>query len=507
MNGDVLLGVDAGTSQIKVVAFDLNGSILARAAHPTEVETNRDGSTAQDALKVWAALCASLEQLAEHVPNLKQRAASLGLTSHGDGTWLIDKSHAPLGKPWVWSDSRAAKIADRLASSDAGRFIYRTTGTALNAGQMRTQIPWMLTHTPEIVERAHVAFHCKDWLYLQLTGEIATDPADALADFGDFRTRSYSGEVIEACGLQNFSHLFAPILEGGQTTHKLIAAAAEATGLAAGLPVSLAYADVVCCAIGAGLLSSEKRAVSIVGSTGMHIGRPRTPDEVVLQEDPAGFTLALPDGRVSQSQSSLAATLNLDWVTRLAGQILKADLKSSELLQSWDDDVLSATPAKAIYHPYISQAGERGPFVDAYASASFSGLSEFTTWFDMVRAVYEGISFAARDCHEVVGSDADQISLTGGASQSNALRQIFASTLNKEIVSISHPDSGALGAAIFAAIAGNQFSSFEEANQAWIEPHVARAAIPDENLARSYEAAFERYIRTQKALRETWKPN
>ena len=43
---------------------------------------------------------------------------------------------------------------------------------------------------PGLLDRAEVALHCKDWIYLNLTGVRATDPSEASWTFGNFRTRA-----------------------------------------------------------------------------------------------------------------------------------------------------------------------------------------------------------------------------------------------------------------------------------------------------------------------------
>ena len=80
---------------------------------------------------------------------------------------------------------------------------------------------------PELLDRAEVALHCKDWLYLNLTGVRATDPSEASWTFGNFRTRAYDDTVIEALGLGARRGLLPEIVDGTEVTHPLTAAAAR----------------------------------------------------------------------------------------------------------------------------------------------------------------------------------------------------------------------------------------------------------------------------------------
>ena len=114
----------------------------------------------------------------------------------------------------------------------------------------------------------------------------------------------------------------------------------------------------------------------------MHMRYVDSVDEVKLNQESTGYTMVFPvDGTYSQMQSNMAATLNIDWMLDLAIDVLKfqgIQKNRSDLLKDLDQHILDASPAEFLYHPYISQAGERGPFINANARASFIGLSSNT---------------------------------------------------------------------------------------------------------------------------------
>ncbi len=178
---------------------------------------------------------------------------------------------------------------------------------------------------PEVLDRAEVALHCKDWLFLNLTGVRATDPSEASFTFGDFRTRQYSDAVIASLGgLAHRRHLLPEILDGTRETRPLTQAAAEATGgLRAGTPVSLGYVDMVMTALGAGVHTGDAGAgCSTVGSTGVHM-RAVASNKVHLNAERTGYVICLPvPDLVTQVQTNMAATLNLDWALALAADLI-----------------------------------------------------------------------------------------------------------------------------------------------------------------------------------------
>jgi erythritol kinase len=120
----------------------------------------------------------------------------------------------------------------------------------------------------------------------------------------------------------------------------------------------------------------------------------------------------------------MASTLNLDWVLALASQVassLNMNVEKDQLLNLINGWIKDAPPASLLYHPYISDAGERGPFIDHTARASFVGLNSNQGFGDLVRGTIEGLGFAARDCYAAIGQVPSEIRLTGGAAQSHSI--------------------------------------------------------------------------------------
>ena len=396
MTRDILIGVDAGTSVIKAVAFSLAGEQIAVAARPNVYQTLGGGQVEQDMHRTWADCAATLRELTERVPNLARRVVALAVTAQGDGTWLIDADGEPVGGGLLWLDSRAASLASDYLKTDAYREHYALTGSGLNACMASVQLAWMKRWQPDRIARAATCFHCKDWLYFKLTGARVTDPAEGNFTFGNYRTREYEPSILEGMGIADCWRLLPPMIEGTEEAGSLSAAAAAATGLGQGTPVSLGYIDVVCVAAGGGIQDpSRDIGVSVMGSTGMHMRYAPTPDDVRLNDDRSGYTMCFPsDFACASMQSNMAATLNIDWLmdmAREAAEMAGATTTRAALLSGLDDRVLGADPGQAVYHPYIFEAGERGPFLNPDARAQFSGLSTRTSFAGLARAVFEGL--------------------------------------------------------------------------------------------------------------------
>jgi erythritol kinase (D-erythritol 1-phosphate-forming) len=506
---EVIVGIDAGTSVIKSVAFDLAGRQIAVAARPNSFAQGPGGGAEQDMARTWAETAETLAELMGRLPGGAGSVLAVAVTGQGDGTWLIDAAGEPVAPAWLWLDARAGPTAAGLAGSERHRRHYRATGTGISPCQQNAQLLCMKRQAPHLIERAATAFHCKDWLYFRLTGVRASDPSEAVFTFGDFRTRRYDDAVIDNLGLEAERRLLPPIVDGVRESHPLAPGAAAATGLPAGTPIVLGYVDFVTTAIGGGLLSSGGDAgCSILGSTGMHERFVASPDEVVLNHEESGYVALLPYERsVAQIQSNMAATLNIDWMLDLARGLMRhegLDRARHELVRSLDERVLAAAPLGAIYHPYISKAGERGPFMSPLARAQFTGFHSETGFYDMMRAVLEGLAFASRDCYSATGAIPAEIRLTGGAARSRAMRRILASVLARPVRIVEQDEAGAAGAAMIAATQQGVFPDMVSATETWASPRLSEPTAPDVALAGDYAAAFELYRDLRRSLAPAW---
>ncbi|OON38624.1 carbohydrate kinase [Izhakiella australiensis] len=507
-NRDIIIGIDAGTSVVKAVAFDLQGQQLGTGAVRNHYHSGPDGSAQQDMARTWRDCVRAIRLLALDVANLAQRTAALAVTAQGDGSWLVGKNNQPVSDAWIWLDGRAAPTVQALSASPQARARFEATGTGLNTCQQGAQLAHMSRHYPDLLQRAEVALHCKDWLYLNLTGVRATDPSEASFTFGNFRHRHYDDRVIDALGLSAHRRLLPEIIEGTQTVHPLTTEAAHATGLYEGTPVCLGYVDMVMTALGAGVHTGEENTgCSIVGSTGVHM-RAVSAEQVWLNQEQTGYVIALPlPGMVTQVQTNMAATLNLDWALQMAESLINdfgGQVDHGKLVSHIDRWLSEARPDSLLFHPYISEAGERGPFVNADARASFIGLNPRHGFADLLRAVIEGIGLAARDCYQAMGEVPREIRLSGGAGRSARLREIFAAALGAPVRVNVREEAGAAGAAMMAAVAIGAYADMESCIDSWVTPLLGSCEQPDALQQARFTALYDSYRQARTLLPPVW---
>ena len=510
MTRDLVVGVDAGTSLIKSVAFTLDGEQVGAEARANRYRTVEGVGAEQDMAATWADAVATLRGLAGRVPGLGNRVAAVGVTAQGDGTWLADAEGQPAGPALIWLDARAAALTEEMRGSAAGRRHFESTGSGLAACQMGPQLMWLDRHRPEVMARAATAFHLKDWLTFKLTGMRATDPSEGVHSFGDFRTMAYAPALLDGMGLGARRSLLPPLVDGPARAGRMSRAAAAEIGLGEGRPVVLGPIYIVATALGAGLSDPERdTGCTIVGSTGMHMRIARSAEAVRLNPDSTGYTLAFPvPGTFAQLQSNMASTLNIDWLVDLARGVLRqhgVEKSRTDIFLDLDDHVLAAEAGAVLYHPYISEAGERGPFVDAAARAAFHGLSARHDFNDLMRAVYEGLGFAARDCYAAMGPVPPEVRVTGGAARSKALRRILGAALGTRIRTSTREEAGAAGAAMVAMVATGLTPDMEGCVARWVAPTLAEAQGPDPILSARYERLFPAYLAARRAAPPIWR--
>ena len=166
-----------------------------------------------------------------------------------------------------------------------------------------------------------------------------------------------------------------------------------------------------------------------------------------------------------------------------------------------------ADPAKIFYHPFISSNGERGPFVNVKARAQFLGLNTTTKVYDLVRALYESLAYACKDCYSEFGADLELLRLTGGASNSSLVRKIVGSVNQLDTQVIENSEQGAAGACMVGMIALNEANSYEDLNNKWVNQYLKNVEKFDEKLSIIYEKAFSVYRKGYENMSEFWNSN
>lgn len=484
----MILGVDIGTSMTKAFLLDREGKAVITHAKPSTLHVHENGHVEQDFEDVLASVIEVIRATAREAP---APVTALALTGQGDGLWLRDAEGAAVGPAISWLDGRANPTLERWRADGTVRAVHQLTGSGMFPGSAGPLLAHLAEREPERLERAAVAGYCLDWVVQRFTGAITVDASDASLPFLDVRDRRYCEAAIEACGLGDYRRLLVEPAEQG-SLFALTTEAAARLGLPSGLPVSAGPFDLPACSLGAGVNQPGDGTI-VVGTT---LGAEVLTEEVAIgaDDEPAGMWMALPkqphSAQFLRAMPSMVGTASLEWVLRMVGAT------TDEL-----DELLAASPPGAngvSALSFLSPAGERAPFVAPAARGQFTGLRIDTTRADLVRALCEGLAYAARHSIEAAGITGE-LSACGGGMRSSLWRQIFVDVLGRAVHIPNEVGVGARGAALTAWDSLNEPAD----RDAW---RADRTVVhPDEAATAHYDKGFRRYLEAIAHARETWK--
>jgi xylulokinase len=468
-----LVGLDVGTTGVKALAISAEGEVLARAERGYELSTPRPGWAEQDPEDWWRASEAALAAL--NVGDI----AGIGLSGQMHGLVALDSRDRVLRPAILWNDQRTAAECAEIEELIGLERLIELTGNRALTGFTAPKLLWLRRHEPEVYGRiAHVLLP-KDYVRLRLTGERASDVADASGTLlFDVARRRWSEEVLSA--LEIDPGWLPPALESPAVSGKT----------PDGVPVAAGAGDQPAAALGVGVDRPGPLSV-VLGTSG-----------VVLTALPAfaadpearvhAFCHAAPD--VWQAMGvMLSAAGSLRW------------LRDALVGESYDELTREAArwPPGAeglLFQPYL--AGERTPHADPNARGAFAGLSLRHDRGALVRAVLEGVAFALRDSLELVrklGVEPTVGRVSGGGARSELWLRIVASVLGIPLERTAVEEGSAFGAALLGGAAAGVFSSASDSVERCVR--IRERIDPDPGWREDYDAGYARFRRLYPALR------
>ena len=490
-NVKYVLGVDLGTSAVKVILVNQNGEIKAEATREYPLSHPAPGFSEQNA-EDW--VTGTIEGIKEIIDSDVASAADIeGLSFSGQmhGLVLIDEEGTPLRPAILWNDVRTTPQCIRITEIMGDELIANLKNKALE-GFTLPKILWVKEHEPEIFVKAVKFLLPKDYLRYRLTGVIDMEYSDAAGTLMlDFPTSSWSTSVCEKFNLD--PDICPPLIRSHDSSGTILPEIAEVTGLNVDTKVFAGGADNACGALGAGIINSDVAMCSI-GTSGVFLSY--EDNATADYEAKVQFhSHAMPNAFYSMGVT-LAAGHSLNWFKKTF-----ADDKSfGELLAN----VGKINPGSngLLFTPYI--VGERTPYADALIRGSFIGMDTTHTLDHFVRAVLEGITYSLRDSLELMrrygGKEISEIVSIGGGAKNEDWLQMQADIFNAKIIKLTSEQGPALGAAIIAAMGCEWFDSFEACKEVFIGYEKEFQPIP-ENVA-VYEDAYKIYTQVYEQTKE-----
>jgi xylulokinase len=468
-----LVGLDVGTTGVKALALSPDGAVLARAEVAYELSMPQPGWAEQDPEDWWRAAEQALDALGG-------RPSAIGLSGQMHGLVVLDEQDRVLRPAILWNDQRTEAECVEIEQRVGLARLIELTGNRALTGFTAPKLLWLRRHEPATFARiAHVLLP-KDYVRLRLTGEHATDVADASGTLlFDVAGRRWSHEMLDALELDEswLPHaLESPDVSGAT---------------AGGIPVAGGAGDQAAAALGVGVDGPGPVSV-VLGTSG-----------VVFSALPAfaadaearvhAFCHAVPGGWHAMGVM-LSAGGSLRWLRDAVAPGSTYD-ELTAAAEEWEPGAEGLT-----FLPYLT--GERTPHADPHARAAFAGLTVRHDRGALARAVVEGVAFGLRDSLELVrelGVDAQAGHVSGGGARSDLWVRIIASVLGLPIQRTATDEGSAFGAALLGGVAAGVFGDVHEAVAGCVR--LLEPVEPDALWSAAYEHGYARFRQLYPALR------
>jgi len=480
------LGIDLGTSGVKVVILNNNDEIEIQSSAPLVVSRPHELWSEQAPADWWTATNQAMIELKNTHPEIMSLVEGISIAGQMHGATLLDINNNIIRPAILWNDGRSEleckEIEQQLSDSQ------QITGNIAMPGFTAPKIAWMKKNEPENFKKIAKVLLPKDYLRFLMTGDFASDMSDSAGTLWlNVAKRQWSNKMLEATGL-NESHM-PKLFEGTEITGYLSEEVANSWGMTC-VPVAAGAGDNAGGAVGISVINPGDAFLSL-GTSGVYFVATEA-----YQPNPEGavhtFCHCIPN-TWHQMSVILSAASCLTWVTELTGF---TDEKSL-LDQIAKEDFTK--PCDVTFLPYLS--GERTPHNNPSAKGVFFGLSHSTNSATLGRAVLEGVAFAFADGQQVLldaGTKIDQVSVIGGGSRSQLWGKILASVLNRPL---TFREGGEVGPAYGAARLAKIAVTGETPNDICKPGKITNTINSDPAMADYYHTQYQTYKKLYQSLK------
>lgn len=479
------IGIDLGTSSVKLLLMDGEGKILRTVSRDYPLSMPHSGWSEQDPADWWRETCLGVHDLLEDCDPGQVAGLSFGGQMHG--LVALDESDHVIRPAILWNDGRTAEESEELNRNPGEEQLAQWTGNIAFAGFTAPKLLWMRRHEPELFGKIAKIMLPKDYLAYCMTGVHCTDYSDAAGTLLlDVKNRCWSKPMLNRCGLRK--EQMPRLFESWETTGTLTAEAADTLGLPETVKVSAGAGDNAAAAIGTGTLEDGACNLSVGTSGTVFIACdhfPKVRNHAIHVFNHANGKYHLLGCMLS------AASCNRWWVEEILKET-NYDLSQEKITGLGENEVFFA--------PY--PMGERTPHNDPAVRGAFIGINLNTTRAQLTQAVLEGVAFAMRDSVELAkeaGIPIHRCKICGGGARSPLWRKIFANVLGIPVDSVETEEGPAMGGAMLAAVGCGAYKTVEELAAKTVR--VVKTVEPDPELTAKYEKQYRKFRRLYPALR------
>ena len=453
----LLVGVDFGTTHIRALVIETDGTVVASGSAPTPIEHPRPGWAEHDPEALWRATVAALRQATDQLDD-PDRIAGLAVASVGEAGVPLDGEGRPTFGAIAWFDTRPeVECAEASAKIGADRWA-EVTGVASNPMFSLCKLLWLKANAPEAYARTRRWLNMADYLAWRLSGVAAADYSLASRTLAlDLNAGAWADDLLKQVGID--PDLFAPLTANGAALGPVLPDVAEATGLPQHCVIGVGGHDHIVGALAAGAW----RPGTLLNSLG-------TAEALLLALDQPIADIALTRAGYAQGAmmldrpyyyvfaASFTSGASVDWLHRVVGAEIPHEtlIGEAESVQAGSHG-LHFLPTLRMGNPPHPDPVARGSFVGLYPEANRGAL---------YRAVLEGIAYESRQMLDGMLTSAgaaqiEQVRAVGGVSRNRLLMAIKAAVFDRTIKVLEMPESTGLGAAILGGLAAGVFPDVE----------------------------------------------
>lgn len=484
------IGIDLGTSAVKLLLVDADGRILNEVSKEYPVFYPHSGWSEQNPEDWKNAVFEGIKELTEKVDKSKIKGIGCGGQMHG--LVVLDENDNVIRPAILWNDGRTYKEVEYLNGVIGKDVLSENTANIAFAGFTAPKILWMKANEPGLFDKIEKIMLPKDYINYILTGVHATDYSDASGMLLlDVKNKKWSDKMLEICGV--VEDKMPELFESSEVIGTLKEDIAKLLGLDAGIKVVAGAGDNAAAAIGTGTVGNGKCNISLGTSGTIFISS----NEFGVDPNNALHSFAHADGKYHLMGCMLSAASCNKW---FMDDILR-DNNYSSIQAEITDDRLGRN--QVFFLPYLM--GERSPINDTNARGTFTGMSMDTSRADMLQAVLEGVAFAIRDSFEVaksLGLDIKRSNICGGGAKSTLWKKIMANILGIPLDILKTEQGPGYGGAVLAAVGCGEYQSVSEACEKLVE--VADTVYPDMELSALYEAKYRKFKKIYPALKDVF---
>ena len=488
------LGIDTSTTSSKALIIDERGEVIAVASSPHTLQTPKPLWSEQNPLEWWEAVSASIRSVLEKAGISGERIAAVGLTGQMHGLVLLDESGNILRPAILWNDQRTQSQCDEIHQRIGKEKFIQITGNVALTGFTAPKILWVKENEPDIFSKAKHVLLPKDYIRYKLTGEYAMDKADGAGTvLFNLKMRDWSDEILSALDIPRA--WMPKTFEGTEFTGLVSAEAASLTGLKVGTPVAAGGGDQAAGAVGVGAVEAGIVGLT-VGTSGVVFAT--TPSALIETEGRLhAFCHAIPNMWHFMGVM-LSAAGSLQWYR----DALAPNMSFDDLLKEAESAPAGSEGLQFL--PYLS--GERTPYPDPLARGAFIGLTLRHGRAHMTRAVLEGVAFGLKDSFTLIQNAGlgaiTQVRASGGGTKGALWRQILASVLEAELVTVNTTEGAAYGAALLAGVGAGAWPDVRSACKVCVK--ITGSTQPDSTHLDAYRKSYSLYQELYPALKSSF---